>query len=631
MLNLLTKLSVVGDDLPDEWKSATFEPVAGMVLDQSKPTVRSITVNSLEEAVWRYNTLTGRDITTSTQNDTWKMDDVGTLTYTALNQGDCFATIDIHMKQLPKLTQLRLIPVSAMGTNGSFKKPPYYHFGDVVKDKEGCHWICVRPAYSPSGKEETHWFSFQMGKENITNINKSGCKKQSVQTKLKKDNEHMFYLAQLMGALANPGKFLKAYGENGNINDKSSFGGLPAGAMTNNEMNRQAMLWYKLGIWNLVKPKSIEDEIDLFHRSFLKDDVTFFYDGYYTSGKYLKLPYMTYSGAPFYKKPKKGSELVVDMTTENFSANSFYHEAGYKLNNAQIPLNAFLVRYKTGYQLSTNWIQTPDPTAPIPGVTDVHVFNKLNNESIDDMSPITDKDKVVPGHVIGNDGNFYNNRKSCHAATNQEIVAMVVYNGEAGDVDDFRTQYRGLAIGIEEIKPVAWANQNSLDAYCGKVITEKNPKYEVYKHGIYTTAEMASGCQQQHKHPAAEKCLQYDAWKDGHFSRELRSEKGLSDWFIASTGQWIMALRTMGVEWDNGKFTNDDKFGECANFLRVGEWFEKAGLYPFTLQSRWYWTSDNFDKDHACHLMISTGQKIYFSNSETPKTSQCTVRPFIAF
>ena len=44
--------------------------------------------------------------------------------------------------------------------DGTFDGDPYYRFGDVVKDKNNCYWISVRPAYSPNSKEDTHWMSF---------------------------------------------------------------------------------------------------------------------------------------------------------------------------------------------------------------------------------------------------------------------------------------------------------------------------------------------------------------------------------------------------------------------------------------------------------------------------------------
>ena len=79
LYRLVSQLSVC-DSLPNDWKTATFEPKAGKVLDQSQPRVRTIAVNNAAEAVARYNSLTGKDLPATTTSDTYKVDGVGTLT-----------------------------------------------------------------------------------------------------------------------------------------------------------------------------------------------------------------------------------------------------------------------------------------------------------------------------------------------------------------------------------------------------------------------------------------------------------------------------------------------------------------------------------------------------------------------
>ena len=110
--NLLSQLSVVGDSLPNDWKTHKFKAVDGRVLDESQPFVRTIAVDDMEGALQYYNDLTN-GVLSSAKADTWTMDNVGTLTFTPLGQSYCYATIDVNVKQLPDLTQLRLVPIAA--------------------------------------------------------------------------------------------------------------------------------------------------------------------------------------------------------------------------------------------------------------------------------------------------------------------------------------------------------------------------------------------------------------------------------------------------------------------------------------------------------------------------------------
>jgi hypothetical protein len=60
---------------------------------------------------------------------------------------------------MPGLRQLRFVPESVVGEN-SFDGEPYYHVGDLVKDKKGIYWICVRPAGGPLKKDNAYFVSF---------------------------------------------------------------------------------------------------------------------------------------------------------------------------------------------------------------------------------------------------------------------------------------------------------------------------------------------------------------------------------------------------------------------------------------------------------------------------------------
>ena len=175
LLTILDALAEV-DSLPDNWNSPDFTAAAtyGKALDAANPHVRSAAVSGLEEAIAVFNNLTDEDNDTWTQTKTWTCEGVGSLTYTLKNQSDCTATIDVNVPKLRGLSQIRLVPAEALGENGSFKGQPYYTVGDVVKDADDHYWICARGAYSKAGKEDTHWFSFMLKKENVIELEKPG-------------------------------------------------------------------------------------------------------------------------------------------------------------------------------------------------------------------------------------------------------------------------------------------------------------------------------------------------------------------------------------------------------------------------------------------------------------------------
>jgi|GEM_PF-6945954 len=144
------------DNLPENWQSMTFEPVAGVVLDPSTPYVRYIGVDDLAEAADFYSRMTQVDMTDGRTSDTFTSGDI-TLKYTAVNQSDLYATIDVNVKQMPHLTQIRLVPQSVIGLNA--KTYDKYDVGDVIVDKDLCYWFCFKKA---EGTNDSYWASFSL-------------------------------------------------------------------------------------------------------------------------------------------------------------------------------------------------------------------------------------------------------------------------------------------------------------------------------------------------------------------------------------------------------------------------------------------------------------------------------------
>ena len=613
LYRLVSQLSVC-DSLPNNWKTATFEPKAGKVLDASQPRVRTIAVNNAAEAVARYNSLTGKDLPATTITDTYKVEGVGTL---QLNVGSAgtIATIDVDVKQMPQLAQLRFVSVADMGENGHFWGEPYYSFGDVVMDEDSCYWICVRPAYSPDGKEDTHWMSFQVTADNIKTYTRKGCKEQKYPVDLGVNKEKMQYLAQLMAILANPDRYKTlATQKNGRYFGNTGLGGLQPEAMPVDSLVNQAKLWDQEKIWEKVMPvgfekneDGVQDFKDRFKRAML-----FVYEKGSISGTNLNIKTVTYiDGVEFCVGDPTYAKVTVDMREIAFDVTNSYSTKG-TVGDKTYPLpDAFVVRYKSGYQLSSNWLFSPSATEPIPGVKTVHRFNDEKTQLID-LGSYT-REQARPKMIMAKDGKFYKNEAACKA-NNTAPVALVFYVGNDADDSD---KYRGLAISYDKKEKIQWDSCNFNYYICFKNTTEDPTTWDKQKDGISRTKQLYDD---EHDHPAAEA-----AW-DFKVEGFNPAEYGFSRWFLPTAGQAIMAVKGIG---GYAKYHTVNGNWDCSIDQRLDEQLADVGINTFDLNFN-FWTSTEKNMDRAVYFWYS-GDAYNFEFIATLKKAELDVRPFIAF
>lgn len=163
------------DELPDNWESTTFTPAEGVAVDEANKDVRNVISTGADHAKSYFLSIVP-DL--GLNGDIWSHEGVGSLTYRAMNEDNCYAVIDVNLAQMPGLKQLRFVPESVVGEN-SFSGEPYYRVGDVIKDKKGSYWICVRPAGGPLKKDYAYFVSFDKSliktttqNQNIYNVEK---------------------------------------------------------------------------------------------------------------------------------------------------------------------------------------------------------------------------------------------------------------------------------------------------------------------------------------------------------------------------------------------------------------------------------------------------------------------------
>jgi hypothetical protein len=210
------------DEYTDDYKSKEFEPTIG-IEDPNNSQVRIVYTNSAEAAAERFAHLVNLDaeqVTEVTTEKEWKDDAVGTLTYKKITDGTAWATVDVKIKQIPKLEKIIYRSPTQGDENGGVTggKRAYYRFGDVLSrnnaDGKLEYWICVRPAFDPEGKGDSHWISVSpLPKDNLytwtyKNVNKK--KKINVQrtyvlpTGICTSEEHMQNLAEMLFAIIHP-------------------------------------------------------------------------------------------------------------------------------------------------------------------------------------------------------------------------------------------------------------------------------------------------------------------------------------------------------------------------------------------------------------------------------------------
>ena len=133
------------NELPDNWESAIYTPEVGVPVDEAHSDIRNVVSTGADHAKSYFLSIVPNE---GLEGDTWSHEGVGTLTYRAVNEDNCYAVIDVELVQMPGLKELRFVPESVVGEN-KWQGTPYYGVGDVVKDKKGIYWICVRPSGGP--------------------------------------------------------------------------------------------------------------------------------------------------------------------------------------------------------------------------------------------------------------------------------------------------------------------------------------------------------------------------------------------------------------------------------------------------------------------------------------------------
>ncbi len=265
------------DSLPSGWDAATYAatPTIGSA-DEANPHVRYVVTTDVNEANRIYKSLIASGATGNATDDTWTREGIGTLTFKVKNEPSLFATLDVNVKQLPTLEQIRFVPASAMGDNASDNKPFFYQLGDVVAECLGkndndaydwVYWVCVSPCSKDN--KSSYWCSFQLTDNNYVNKG-SKSTPMYVPTKLcSKQAEGIQMIPNffnLLMAMANP----NAIGDN-----FTSFCGVSKDDLSKNDIRAISNMWDYCSLWKNgnVANKKYENVLN-------KDELNLVYDAF---------------------------------------------------------------------------------------------------------------------------------------------------------------------------------------------------------------------------------------------------------------------------------------------------------------------------------------------------------------
>ena len=395
---------VAGSDITDDYKGKTFEPVIG-VEDPSDPQARIVATNSRAAAAKSFANLIGvNNIDENTVSYSWSNEEIGTLTYTRLDGTTAWADVKVEIPSVPHLSKIIYRSAEQSGDNGSFEGSAYYRFGDVISRPiaNGLeeYWVCVRPAFSPEGKEETHWMSIgNLPADNIWTYTSSHNKEYAFPTGLKTSKEHMQNLAEMLYALCFPEMWMM------NIVQYSTVGFFgPGGLPIFHDFSKNTMGYHNAFFWSNVAHYWREKGIDqlLFGRSLDAiageiegNGLHFLYKGYswwtptsnyatvyqarfvntpggVNANMQTKSPYTDQKVLMVYKdQPQKDVE---------FDVRNVHYVVNMPFFGDQSP--RYILRYATGAELSSTG-RYSDVHEPISGTKDVYRYYK-------DVLPVED-------------------------------------------------------------------------------------------------------------------------------------------------------------------------------------------------------------------------------------------------
>lgn len=317
--------------------------------------------------------------------------------------------------------------------------------------------------------------------------------------------------------------------------------------------------------------------------------------------------------------------------------------------------------------------------SPIEGIAIGKTDNSFeislkNAQNVKELKDVTVADL---GKIIAADGKVY-----VAGTPGIQGIAMVAYVGAVGSVDADSTQFRGLAIALDNAGVASWfgerraqhvfqsdnftAHWNAASGTYGDLKGYRNTLvladscFDITSRTLHLadtiqvadTTQVADSTLVDGVMKAVDGTLRdsifnqrdtlvnlrdsvvYDSVKHVHPAAELVKKyavptpEGAGQWFLPTSGQWVKVLGALGTPvaaWKQWGTCPDDK---GAAYTAVVGWLQQAG--DKTIESgQWFWSSSEYSDEYA--VGVGFYKSVGVNVSRYQKTEQLNVRPFFAF
>ena len=580
--------------LDDNWKSKTYEPTIGQASENSQYT-RIVVVNDLGEAKVKFSKIADLDVDQLGTKQVVDGGAAGTMTWEPSKaDAENLAVVTVNSRIMPHLQKIVYCTEAQVGSNGylwdSMKGTAYYRLGDVVMDKDGYYWVCVRPALAPD-KTESHWINiFNASKsgdgkgipnENVitkwNNLDKYNYQTIKLPTKLAFDREHLHNLANLVWALIRPGTYQDACLNNNSI----GLCGFQYTYHGEKFLNAVAQNWDKLidghTIWEKLFNHPYREMKDL-------SEMHLFYQGY--SWKVGKTGYLWRYSTTGYEPNYYGSdsddkelfkfvEEGIDITYYAYTENAVGKPLSRFTNAAEGKhTGSWVVRYKKGSKLGTG---SYSPYNRLGDCTDIYCYNAVKGikpgkdtkpETEDNMQNHSAKEPKLH-YLLAKNGYYYETKADCEIDNTEPVAIVVGEKRDWGTLEQGHDEYNYLLMALKIV-------DEDLDVPFGpdfNCCTQTQvDKYLGINDGLAMTQTLKNGCGRQHEHKPAE-----FAWNATlGISDSRRQALNLSNGFLPSAGQiaimlnhlWTDQVSFYGPDDEEGWFGGDPRYA-FDNFLRT--------------------------------------------------------------
>lgn len=359
------------DSLANDWQSQQYEPTIG-VASTNQPNVRIVLVNDLAEAKAHFGSMADLAPDAIGQSATVSTEGMGTLTWNLSAAGaKNLATVDVNIRQIPHLERIVYCTPEQSPDNASTFGTAYFRLGDVVVDKDGYYWVCVRPAFS-GVKDKSYWM-------NIINAAESGRDTESgklpgypknnlydysnryfnntihLPTGLAYEHRHVRELSNFIWALLDPIKYHEEVGDNG-----KGLGGFDYKYHGEKFLQKVAYNWDNFGIWQKLFNKTHQEMLTYTRGG----EMNFFYNGKnWWKGSTARLwRYHSEGYEKDYNRKQSQDEKLYEMKAQNTGFDilrAAHAPNAASIENCPEPLaddemrGTWVIRMKKGSELST--------------------------------------------------------------------------------------------------------------------------------------------------------------------------------------------------------------------------------------------------------------------------------------